>query len=1137
MGKLRVFFILILTTLSQIYGQPNLLPNGNAENIFINQITQKKDRGSYIDAEGTRLASMWKFTEGAITTEEEKYRGRRSVQLTSGKNEVKATVLSNFWRVKDGYMPFGLPLVAGREITASFYYKTKGLTKPNALKAIIKLGTIKDLPSREDTIILSSTSDWKLVERKIILDDIKWGGEIIFTLIDSTEKGYAWIDDVYLSQSLDGINLVRNYSFEKSGKESFPNGWRIPLEDQWVSWVGAKYRMPVVDRNESVSGGKSIRATVTYAEGSGISQLIPIHQKEVKPIAIDIWSKLDNSIGNKVERYYGPDNYANLIVYVYHYDGTMQEVNPTFCLGESDHDWDYRRFGFQAKKPIKEILLQITVLGSEPTTSLFVDDIRVYEIGTTAKELETRGIDYPRFSLSSKWGNHQEGGAKLQINNDWDNLYLNIPKRKDGEEISVYLNSQTESKFNNHYRYLYDVIKINKEGKISKGITVEKQGYTADGEFRDGKEYGISVEANDNSYLVTVPYKSLQQIPNIESPFGLNVKWEKDGNIKYWNGNAVNNKNLGRILLAKPPSVRIKHIEFGHRYYYEKDQSQDFISQPQIYAGLNEAKITLCNNEIKKEIKINVGVKGENISKLKVVLKSGEEKTVIVPYQSGVNKLTEFEISVEGTKLKESYPIVIPPAIEIVLNQEYYYPEESKLEVEINNRYRPLQKNGKVKIEVKDLLEEKIVDCFTAQNSKSVDTVTIDINKYRVNELPVQDYLVTVTYYDNNGKELCKAEKKFGKINHTKKRELPPIKKLTVDDKGRIVINDNFRFFPIVPSLQIGEWDAVIKMGANTYRGWYSNDPPFDENSFKYRDLAWKKNAYYFPVGPYKIAILDKFESEAESLLVHPGALGVYAKQWYYWGTRKKPEWRKYRKRVEKIVGNLSSPRIVVWGHHDSSFLYDLNTPEWRKHNPLVGYCYVKIMGRPGPVWRNSPFLTKTEMVLNPKRFKLSEINYYASWHADEVAPYNFRYFFSLRGDEISGIRNETYQAVIDGANGVYNWLCMQAKDLQRMRGYYQELNYMWPIYVSDDAANKVEVLPYGSTIEVRLKKWEGKYYLLAANRDETTKTVSIRIDGLNGMKVKKLFELNDKLSVNGNIIRDEWKKYDVHVYEIGSIK
>ncbi len=1137
MKWLLISSLIVFTILPDICGQHNLLPNGGAENIFINQLTEKKNRESYIDAEGTGLPTMWNLSKGASVTEEEKHSGKRAIQLESGKKEVKATVLSNFWRAIDKNMPFGLPLIKGREITVSFYYKVKGVTKSNAIKAIIKLGTINGLPTKEDTITLSATNKWKLVKKKIVLDKLLWGGNVIFSLLDSTENAKVWIDDVFLGQKLDGVNLVKNHSFEKSGDTDFPKNWQIPLEDQWVSWVGAKFRKPVIDSNESITGIKSLRATVTYTEGSGVSQLIPLHQKKVKPIAIDIWSKLNNSIGNKVESYHGPDNYANLTIYAYHYDGTMQEINPTFCLGESDHDWDYRRFGFLSTKPVKEMLLQITVLGSEPTTSLFVDEIHAYEIGTNTEQLENRGIDFPRLTVSSGWGKLiEEKVSALQVNNDENNLYIKIPKKSNSETISVYLNAQTESKFNNHYRYLFDVIKIDKKGNVSKGITVEKQGYTAEGEFKDGKKEGITKREIEGGYFITVPFISLQQNPlNTKEPFGFNVKWDnKTGNI-YWNGNAANNKNMGRIILSKKPGIRIKNIEFGKRYYYEKDQSQDFISQPQLYAGENEAIIDLENKGKSGKVEISGWIKGELISKKILDLKKGEIRRIILPYQAGVDKETEFNVvlSVNGKKkIAESFPIVVPPAIEIVPDQEHYYPEEKVAKIEINNRYRPLQKKGKIKVKVTDLKEKKIVDTFSKRLKKSIDTLSIDISKYRVNSLPIQDYLISIAYYDDKGKELGKAEKKFGKINHTIKRELPPIKKVSVDDKGRIVINDNFRFFPIEPSLQIGEWDEVIKMGANTYRGWYSPDFPND-NPFKYRDLAWKENAYFFPVGPYKPKFLDKFQIEAESLLVHPGALGVYAKQWYYWGTGKETEWLNYRKRVEKIVGNISSPRLVVWGHHDSSLLYDWDMPEYQKFNPLVGYCYVKIMGRPGSVWRNSPFLTKTEMVLNPHRFKLAEVNYYVSWHADEPLPMNFRYFYSLRGDDWHGVRNETYQAIINGAHGVYNWLCMQEKDLQRMRGYYQELNYMWPIYVADDAENKIEIIPNQSTIDVRLKRWKSNYYLLTANRDETTKTVKIKIDGFNNIKVKKLFELNNELTVKDNLIRDTWRKYDVHVYRI----
>ena len=1140
-----IYLILFFIPQLQIYGsiikEHNLFPNGGAENTFMNQIViegggNDPDNGykTHIEADKMDVPTYWRLTDGAELCKDIKYSGDNAIKLIRGEKEVSATVLSDYWKVKDGSMAFGLPLVQQKEITISFYYKTKGISEVNTLRAIIKLGGIKDLPSKIDTLDLIPSEKWKLVKRKITLNDIKWGCEVIFTLADGIE-GNAWIDEAYLGQELEGVNLVKNHSFEESiPSETLPLGWRMPIEDQWVSWVGAQYRKPTIEEGVSVTGNKSVRASVTYTDGSGLSQIIPFHQKEVKPVAIDIWSKLDNTIGKKPPAGYdGPDNYANMTIYIYHYDGTMQEVSPTFCLGESDHDWDYRRFGFKSIKPIKEILLQITVLGTEPTTSLWVDEVRAYEIGSSPEELEMRGLDYPRFSISSVWGNPagEKMTEKLKVNNDGENLYIKLLYRDSDEEISIYLNTRTESKFINHYRYLFDVIRIDKEGKVYKGITVEKQGYTADGEFREGSEYGISLEKEMDGYLLTMPFKALRQDPIASfAQFGFNVLRKKGEERDYWHGKSANNKEMGRIILAKAPGVRIKNIQFGKRYYYEEDQSQDFVSHPQLYSGENEAIIELKNEGLRGEITITGGITGGTVSRKTIQIGTGEVSKIILPYQAGLEKSTHFEISLSGAgmdEVKESFPVQVPPAIEIVPDQEYYFSEESQAKLELHNRYRPIQKMGTVEVEVKDLVEGKIVDSFTRKLHKSVDLVTIDISNYRVNSLPIQDYSMTVKYYDDNGKELGKATKKFGKINHTERRELPPIEKLAIDDMGRIIINDNFRFFPIVPSVNIMDWDAAINLGVNVYRSWY------DKKGIAFEDTkrAWDKNVYTLTIGPYLPDLLDQFEEEADSLMSHPGFLSCYAKQFYYWNLP--PESVQLRKRVEEIFGSLSFPRLLIWGHHDSSFLYDLDMPEWQIPNPLVGYCYVKIMGRPGSTWRNSPFLTKTEMVINPQRFKLSEVNYYVAFHSDEVVPEHFKDILSLRGDDWHGVRNESYQAIIDGATGIYHWVCTQKKDLQRLRGWFQELNYMWPIFVADDAKNKVEILPGGSAIEVRLKIWEGKYYLLAANRDETSKTVNIRIDGFDGMKVNKLFELNDELTVKDDVIRDEWKKYDVHVYEI----
>ena len=89
------------------------------------------------------------------------------------------------------------------------------------------------------------------------------------------------------------------------------------------------------------------------------------------------------------------------------------------------------------------------------------------------------------------------------------------------------------------------------------------------------------------------------------------------------------------------------------------------------------------------------------------------------------------------------------------------------------------------------------------------------------------------------------------------------------------------------------------------------------------------------------------------------------------------------------------------------------------------------------------------------------------------------------------GLRNESYLNVIYGANGLYHWMIGQKHQIQRLRGWFQELNHMWPVFVADDADNKVE----------------------------------------------KLFELPGTMSLEGGDIHDVWKKYDVHVYRITDMK
>ena len=187
--------------------------------------------------------------------------------MSGQEDAVIATVYSDFFNIEDPDMPFGLPLVPEKEIIVSFRYKTSGLRGKEAFAALIKFGVIKAQPARELSLDLPSSEEWQLVTREITLSEIKWGCEIIFTL-DGDEKkaGKVWIDNVYLGQQLNGVNLVKNHSFEERNRPTeMPADWQIPMEDQWVSWVGARYREPLVDADESLSGFHSLRADVVHA--------------------------------------------------------------------------------------------------------------------------------------------------------------------------------------------------------------------------------------------------------------------------------------------------------------------------------------------------------------------------------------------------------------------------------------------------------------------------------------------------------------------------------------------------------------------------------------------------------------------------------------------------------------------------------------------------------------------------------------------------------------------------------------------------------------------------------------------------------------------------------------------------------
>ncbi|MCA9436013.1 MAG: hypothetical protein KC978_09540, partial [Candidatus Omnitrophica bacterium] len=948
----------------------------------------------------------------------------------------------------------------------------------------------------------------------------------------------VWIDDVELTQDLPDLrNLVHNPSFEIVDQESgHPSDWDPPVEDEWISWVGAQYRSPLLDSSSSSSGTRSMRASVTYADISGLSQVVHLDQEKPNPIIVGIRSKLDNSIGKGPPGYYGPDNLANLILYVHHQDGTMQEVSPTFCLGESDHDWDYRRGAFLPEKPVDFIRLQITVVGTEPTTSLWIDDIELFELAEDSSRLPSVKLAPPR-TLVSDWGESPIAlPDRITAANDDNHLFLSIPANEDSEEITVVLNPLSESPFPDHHRYLYPVIRLGRDGKAEIGKAVDKQGYVKFGLFNPCKEEGISSDISERRWTLSIPFRSigLDQVSDLS--LGLNVQWSGAGGERRWNGKGLDTVHLGRLILAQPPHLALQSVRFGNRWETMTDQSQDWVTHPPVYSGANRATLNLYNPTAGTEFELRAGIEGRPDYQGSIEIPTGETKELAFDYDAGHGGMTEFEIDVRSgdeSILSTSFPLVVPAPIEAVLSQEFYYDRETSASAEIHTRYSPLPKEGRLEISIIDQRSGGTVFSGEASVAGATTVIEFPLDGIRTNDLPVQDYYADFRLVDSNGEEIGSATAPFGRIHPTQRKPLPPIQTVEADERGMLVLNGNFRFFPIAPSLRREERLEAIRLGANVNRGIYhsrSNPSKDEPDIFEDTEATWKLGAYTLPVGPGPEAMED-FRKEADELLAHPGFLGCYPKQFYYWNLP--PEFDDYRREIEKIFRNHKNHKLIVWGHHDSSLLYDLDQPQWPFEDPTVGYCFVKIMSRPGSAWRNAPLLTLTEQILNPNRFKMAEVNGYVSWSNDEIVPEHFLTYLSLRADRLKPMRNEAYLAVIYGANGLYQYLTHQSGGLQRYRGWFQELDFMWSIFVADDADPRVEVTPVESGIETRLKHVGGKYYLLTANASERDQSAEIHIEGLKGMSVKKLFDLPGKMALEGDTLHDVWSKDDAFVYEI----
>jgi hypothetical protein len=95
-----------------------------------------------------------------------------------------------------------------------------------------------------------------------------------------------------------------------------------------------------------------------------------------------------------------------------------------------------------------------------------------------------------------------------------------------------------------------------------------------------------------------------------------------------------------------------------------------------------------------------------------------------------------------------------------------------------------------------------------------------------------------------------------------------------------------------------------------------------------------------------------------------------------------------------------------------------------------------------------------------------------------------------------------------------------------------RELREMSPIIMAPAVTAKLTLTPADAPVEFGLRQFEGKFYLIAANKGSHAQTIHFTGEVLNAKKIQVLFEARS-ITDSGNSFGDEFQPFDVHLYEI----
>jgi hypothetical protein len=260
--------------------------------------------------------------------------------------------------------------------------------------------------------------------------------DVSLTYTSPSGTGKVWFDDLSLTTTArTEPNLLPNASFEQvvngvkgpdatgrgtnmSGGKTpptdtpYPEGWSAPKKwvylappyyyiwNNWFHFFGPCRGFPRADRLVARSGTHSLRMDLLGGDEYSLqSAPIALAQQELRPIEVTAWVKADRL--------------RHFDLMLVDQEGRRLPTNTTLTywggLLAGTHDWIAVRKIFQGYEPVKSVRLQIAGRGFNGTTktdigdwhaynqvsTVWIDDVAVREIYSTAAELAQRGVTVP----------------------------------------------------------------------------------------------------------------------------------------------------------------------------------------------------------------------------------------------------------------------------------------------------------------------------------------------------------------------------------------------------------------------------------------------------------------------------------------------------------------------------------------------------------------------------------------------------------------------------------------------------------------------------------------------------------------------------------------------------------------------